>query len=446
MTYNDFKKAVIDQAKSAGISQYDLYYHKGMETSVYAYEGDIENFSDQTSIGACFRCIIDGKMGYSSTQSLTEEEAVRLVKDAQACAEVLDQDEYATIFEGSDEYAQVEGARDTGCDVEALKKAALEIERMAKAMDSRIKTVPMAVAGFGYGEKALYNSSGLDLGHSYSCFELVCEVTAEDENGRKYEAFDVQMEVDQKDLDVEKLVKTAVDKAIGSMGASSVKSGEYPIVFQNDKTVTMLGTFGGIFSGDSAQKGLSLLGGKEGEKIASGIVTLLDDPHHAKSIGKTPFDDEGVATRKHTLIENGILKTLLYDLTSAAKAGKATTGNGVKGSYGSSVQVSSHNLVIEPGSVTKDELLKQAGNGLYITELKGMHASANASTGDFSLEAKGYVIEDGRLTRPAEQFTIAGNFYKLLENITGLANDFYLHGGVGAPAILVSSLAVAGEE
>ncbi|MDR2655201.1 MAG: TldD/PmbA family protein [Oscillospiraceae bacterium] len=445
MTYEEFKREIIKNAEAAGIAEYDLYYSRGLSTTVFAFKEEISDFSDKTSVGLCFRCITDGKTGYSHTQRLDAEEAVRLVEDAKACAGIIESDEFSIIYSGSESYNKLPPAAEISVDASLLIEKALEIESKAKAKDPRVLSVDYAISAFSYGETALYNSHGLDLREDRSACELYCSLVVED-GGRKYIGFEGKSYASSDKMDTDGVAGKAVDMAIGAIGGKSVKSGQYPVIFSSRTAAEMLGAFAGIFSADAAQKGLSLLAGKEGEKIAAPVVTIMDDPFHPESnFTKTSFDGEGVATYTKHVIKNGVLKTLLYDLKSAAKAGKASTGNGMKASFASNVEVSPTNLLISPGEHSLEELMQKAGTALYITELKGLHASADSSTGDFSLESKGYLIENGKISRPAEQFTVAGNFYRLLEDITALGNDFQIESAYGAPSALISGLAVAGE-
>lgn len=212
----------------------------------------------------------------------------------------------------------------------------------------------------------------------------------------------------------------------------------------------MMSAFLSAFSADAAQKGLSLLAGKEGDKIASDCVTLIDDPFYPDSPVKMPFDAEGVATREKTVIENGELKTLLHNRKTAKKAGVSTTANASKHSYADSISISPYCFYIKPGSVSFEELLAEAKDGVYITEFKGLHAGANAVTGDFSIDSEGFTIENGKIGHAVRSFTVAGNFFTLLQNIRALDSRLSLDypSGVtvlGAPDILVDGLSVSGK-
>ena len=209
--------------------------------------------------------------------------------------------------------------------------------------------------------------------------------------------------------------------------------------------VSLLGAFAGVFFGENAQKGFSLLKGKTGERIASEKVTLRDDALLAGGYGTQPFDSEGVSGKNKAVIEKGVLKTLLYNRKTAKKDGVLSTGNGFKAGLTGSVKTATTNFYLTQGEPTQEELFRQMGNGLFITSLMGLHAGCNAVSGDFSLSAEGFRIEDGKQGRPVEQITIAGNFYKLLESVEEIADDLYFgSNGMGAPSVLVRNLDIAG--
>ena len=237
-----------------------------------------------------------------------------------------------------------------------------------------------------------------------------------------------------------------VNEALSKIGAKSVPSGDYKVIINNDAMVSLLSTFAGVFSADAVQKGLSLLKDKEGEDIASSIVNLVDDPHLKNGLASVGFDDEGVATRKTYLIKDGKLDSFLHNLKTANKAGVKSTGNGFKNSYASPISVSPTNFYFEPGNKEFDELVSTIDEGIIINDLAGLHSGANAITGDFSLAAKGFFINNGKKDFPIEQITVSGNFFKLLNDIEEIGSDLkFPMSSVGSPSIKIKSLAVAGE-
>ena len=167
-----------------------------------------------------------------------------------------------------------------------------------------------------------------------------------------------------------------------------------------------------------------------------------------KALTKIPFDDEGVLTTEKAIIDKGVFATALYDLKSAYKAGKASTGNGFRS--GSAVSEMPTNLIVEPGEKDFDQLVEEVGEGIILTDLSGLHAGVNAISGDFSLLCEGYLIENGKKGRPVEQITVAGNFYDVLKSIKSRGKDVInLPSGEGeffTPSVYIESLAISGDE
>ena len=191
---------------------------------------------------------------------------------------------------------------------------------------------------------------------------------------------------------------------------------------------------------------MSLLKDKEGNIIASNFLNIVDNPLLNNGLASTPFDDEGVSTYKKYIIKDGKLVTLLHNLKTANKANTKTTGNGFKSSYSSVVSVSPTNLYIESGKKTFEELLYGIKEGVIVTDFAGLHSGTNSITGDFSLAAKGYFIENDKKSYPIEQITVAGNFFELIKNIEDIANDLVFPlSSIGSPSIKIKSLSIAGK-
>jgi PmbA protein len=186
----------------------------------------------------------------------------------------------------------------------------------------------------------------------------------------------------------------------------------------------------------------TLLAGKEGEVVASEKFTLVDDPFHPDKFGHCPFDGEGVATYAKNVVEKGVLKTLLYNRMYAKLMGKETTGNARDAKT-----IAPTGLYLAPGAYAEEALLERLGNGIYITSLNGLHAGANTQSGDFSLQATGFLVEDGKKTRPVKNFTIADNFFQLLRKVDALGDKvkFSLTSSVGAPEVLFTDVSVSGK-
>jgi PmbA protein len=244
------------------------------------------------------------------------------------------------------------------------------------------------------------------------------------------------------------MAKEAVDNALAKIGAGHVETGVYKVILDKYEMASLLSAFSPIFSAKNAQDGLSLLAGKEGEKIAADCVTITDDPFREGYELQTHFDAEGAATHRKKVIEKGTLKTLLHNLATAKKAGIETTGNASKSGYSGSVEISPYCFCIEGSDMTEEELFALAENAIYVTDLMGLHAGVNFTTGDFSVDASGSMIENGKKGRPVKTFTIAGNFFDLLKNIEAVSDNVKIGMGgftaFGAPSVLIKDISVAG--
>ena len=448
MNFNEFKELVIAECEAQGIAEYELYYQAGYSTSVDTFQHSINEFTSSYSGGVCFRAIVNGKMGYASTESLSAQQAKAVVAKAMDNAVNLEAEEAVFLGEGGQEYEPLEDKSYDLPTTEELIAKVLETTEKLYAAD------PMAVDGcqtqgiIETSEVAIYNSKGLDLHHSSKASGLIAVGVVS--NGKEM-SNDYQIKLGKlNEIDVDALVKKAVDGAKEKLGGEVAPSGQYPVVFSTEAMCSLLGVYSGIFNSESAQKGLSKLAGREGEVIAAPCVTLVDDPFHCDNPEPMNFDAEGSPTHKKAVIENGVLNTLLYNLKTAAVAGKKTTGNASKAGYDAAVGIRPFTMYLQGGDMTEEELLQKAGNGVYITSLGGLHAGADAISGDFSLQSSGYMIENGVKTRYVKSFTVAGNFYELLKNIVALADNCRLPRPMGsttfgAPSVLVDGLSVAGK-
>ena len=448
MDFNSFKEIVVAQCAALGITEYELYYQAGSSVSVEAFQHGINEFSASQSGGVCFRCIVNGKMGYASTEALTEEQAKAVVAKAADSAAFLEAEEQVFLGEGGQEYEPVEIKAYDLPTTEELIATVLDTQEKIYAADESVVDGCQTQGIAESSEIAICNSKGLDLHYEVKLAGLVAVGVVS--NGKEM-SNDYQIKLGKLDeIDTETLAKKAVDGAKIKLGGDVAPTGQYPVVFHPEAMCSLLSVFSSVFSSEAAQKGLSKLADKEGEIIASPIVTLVDDPFHPDNPMPRNFDAEGSPTHKKNVIENGKLNTLLYNLKTAAVAGKKTTGNASKGGYDAAVALRPFTMYLANGDLTEEELLAKAGEGVYITDLSGLHAGANAISGDFSLQSAGFMIREGKKCEYVKSFTVAGNFYDLLKNITALANNCHLPNAMGstafgAPSVLVEGLSVAGK-
>lgn len=447
MNYNEFKQAVIEAAKEAGLAEYELYYSTSSEINTEIHKEDVKSFSSNTDGGACFRCIKNGKMGYAATQKYDEEEAINIVTRAMDNALSIESEDEVVLYDAGDTYQQVTKKAEKLPSADLLIEKAIACNKATYKQDSRVIDATESGAFASTISVSIYNSKGLDLNHEVSLAGVYTAAVIE-EKEEMLDSFDFQLG-NIEETDVNKIAKKAVEGAVEQIGALKATSGKTKVVLSGKMMATMLSTFVEIFSAENAQKGLSLLKGKVNTAVASDIVTIVDDPFYSESTLQMPFDAEGVATYTKEIVKEGVLTTYLYDLKTAKKAGVKSTGNASKLTYSSSVSILPYYFYMKPSSKTKEELFSLAGEGVYITELQGMHAGANPKTGDFSLGAAGFLIKDGKKESCVKGFTVAGNFYKLLKDIEAISNELEftiprVFSSFGAPCVLISEISIAG--
>ena len=447
MTIEQFTQALLSEAKKAGIDAAEIYLSSGDSFRAMCVQGQISNYTVNSTRGLSLRGLYKGKMGYAATEAFDEEAVGQLVSAVKESAELTEDEDVQEIYRGDESYPTVENYNPALDQVEESRKLdfVLEMEKKAKALDPRIMQLNYDLISTNSGEVRIMNSYGLNLCHRDNiAFAVASAVAKEGDRVVTGEGFKVSRNFEE--LDADAIAKEAVEEALFMLRAAPVPSGNYRAIIHAKCMPSLLGTFAGVFSAESAQKGMSLLAGKEGEIIASDAVTLMDDPLLPGGLDSKPFDAEGVATRTKAVIEKGRLTTLLHNLKTARKAGVKTTGNAAKGSYAGAVDVSPSNFYLAPGEKTLDELMADVGNGLVITEVSGLHAGANPISGDFSLIAQGYTVKDGKKDAPVEQITVAGNFYQLLKNIRAVGSDLCFPGSpIGSPSVDVGEIAVAGK-
>lgn len=449
MNYQEFKEAVIKAADAQGIKEYELYYQTSDDISVSALKDEIKSYNTSTDLGVCLRGIVNGKMGYASTEHLSEEEAESLVARVIDNAGVIEAEEQVFIHKAGDTYSSYEKKAMKVPTGDELISQAQDIQKALYEQDSRVLENSETATGYGKSTTAIYNTNGLDL-QDETEFSYAYAYAILSDGKEMYPGIDVASG-DFANIDATKVAKGAVEEAVSSIGYQEIESGKYDVVISSKVMHTFLATFSSIFSAEAAQKGMSLLAGKEGEVIAAPIITITDDPMEATANVKRSFDAEGVATYKKDVVKDGKLMTLLHNLKTANVAGVKSTGNASKAGYTAPISTGYYSFYINPGKGTCDELMAQVGNGVYLTDISGLHAGANPVTGDFSLLSEGFKIENGKKGVAIKNFTVSGNFFELLKNITVVGEELkftkmaFKAARCGAPDVIVPEMSVAGK-
>ena len=453
MDRNEFIEKLFARAKERAGDAADFAceasYGESASFEVTVRGGEILQYNVSNGGGLGFRALVNGRMGYASTEILDEAAIDMLVDGALENAALVESEDRQFIFEGSAGYPELKLFEPRLEALDAAKKIdmAKELERRLLAQDARIDQAECAVFS-SCDEGGMVNTRGLDVSVKGNLLGVYAQAIARD-GDKANTGFKLSFSMDPDGIDLEKVAREAAREALDGLDAVQAPSGGYRVLLRNDVAATMLSTFSGVFSADNAQRGLSRLKGREGEDIAAACVTLMDDPHRAGSAASTPFDGEGVATAPKAVIEGGRLTTLLHNLKTANKQGVQTTANASRPGFAAPVGVAPTNFYFVPTEAGFDDMLEALGDGLLITEMQGMHAGATPITGDFSRAAKGFAVRGGRKAEAVAQITIAGNFYDVLKDVEAVGGDldFLAPGGscFGSPSLLIKNLSVAGK-
>lgn len=445
MNINELKNSLFEKAREKGFKECEIYYSDNSSFKVSVYKGNIEKYQNSQSGGFCFRGLYDDKMGYYFSENVEDPDIESVVENAIENSRILTGEDKEFIFEGSKEYADVNVYNKKLADMTDDEKinAAFEMEKAAQKYDSRI-TVNSSVVASGVSTVYISNTKGLELKEKSNYLMAYVEAMAEDK-GETKEKGELWIGSDIDEFNPAMIAESAAEKVISSLGGNSVESGKKKVIIKNETFADILECFCGNFYADNVQKGFSLLKGRTGEKIAADNITVVDNPLLEKGYATTAFDSEGVATYSKNVIENGVLKTYLYNLKSAAKDGTKSTGNGFKAGFKGSVNTSTTNFYIEKGSMTPEEMAEFVGEGILITDVAGLHSGTNSISGDFSVAAEGFKIENGKIASPVNQITIASNFYDVLKNIEIIGCDLKFNSSaIGSPSVVVKDMSVAG--
>jgi len=449
MDFNNFKELVFNEAKDK-FEDMEIFRTEEKTVEIHVFKGEVDKYSIAESSGVSFRGLKDSKLGYSYSEILDEQAAKMLGEEALDNAKYIDSTDLSPIFPPSDEYMinnQIENHINEKSMEEKIKLVKA-LEEKAISLDERVPQVSMCLYEEHQISKQVYNTKGVDMQEHGGGAVLYLGVMAKDGDDTKTGSA-MRMFRDFNEVNIDEIAKEAVDEAISLLHATPIKSKDYTSIISGVVFADVLQAFFPIFSGDNAHKGLSLLVGKTGEMIASDAFTLIEDPLYEKGFAVSTFDDEGNATIYKKIVEKGKLNTLLYNGKAALKEGVSPTGNGFRESYKSPIVTKATNVYLKMGEKSLQELIESIDEGFLVTNVAGLHSGINPVSGDFSMQAQGFLLENGKKIKGVNGVTIAGNFFKLFKDIEEVGNDlkFGFPGGshFGSPSIKVKKLSVSGD-
>jgi len=432
---------LFDKAKAMGFDSVQAHYVQTEDVDLQVFKGELDKHQMSNTSGLVLKGIYKGKMGKMTTEVIDLNEMDQWLKELKNSALLIESDDEVFIYEGDESYKEVEGLYQealVNVPIKDKMKMVFDLEKKISEMDSRI-TISSAFYAEETKKVIIQNSKGLNLEKKVNnAFFGAQMVAKEDDDSRS--SFDYRQSNDMSDFNSDEIAKEVVQKGLSMLGAKTIKSGDYEILLKNSASASLLAAHLSMFSAESVQKGMSKLKGKIGNEIGNKKITIVDNPFKAKSTRSGAFDDEGVATQYKEMVSKGVLKTYLHNLKTAKKDSLDSTGNGFGGG------VSPTNFYLLPGEKSYEEAVESIEKGLIISDLQGLHSGTNPISGDFSLQANGYYVEEGKIVKPVALITIAGNYLDLLNDVDEIYNDLkFGFNYIGSPSIKIKSLMVSGE-
>jgi PmbA protein len=443
---------VVALAMKAGASDAEAAAREGDEFGVNVRMGQVETLKESGSRGLGLRVFLGKRSGSASTSDLTPDGIRQLVEGALALAKVTEEDPFAGLPEAG-EFGSAEGDLHLYFeDVYSLAGAeridwARRTEAAALNADPRITNSDGGSFDVSTGCKALANSRGFTGSYRSSYTGISAVPLATDANGKMQRDFWWSSARRIADVESPEAVgNEAARRTLRRLGARRVPTQRAPIVFAPETARTLIGSLFEAASGDAIWRSASFLAGKLGETIGAPNLTIVDDntmllPSGVGGFGTSPFDDEGLPSRRTVVVENGVLRNYLLNTYTARKLGMKSTHNAARGLAGAP-GIGSGNLFLVPGQVTPELIIGNVAAGLYVTSLMGF--GTNLVSGDYSRGATGLWIENGQLTHAVEEVTIAGNLAEMLRNVAAIGNDLVFRGSVASPTLRIDGMTIAG--
>ena len=447
----EIAQLAVELAKRAGADEAEVLVRDGNELTAKVRLGEPELVQEAGSRALGLRVLRGGKRAVTYTSDLRRDALEALCAETVTLAELAEPDEYALPPDPSllaKHVPDLDLYDDRVADVDAAwaLKQAIAGEAAARKFDARVTNSEGATWSRVLGATAFATSGGFAGGFRGSMASLVVEPLCDDltdaANPKKRNGYwwTASRFIDKLES-AEAIGIEAARRTVATLGSRKVETQECAIVFDPEVSRSIIGTLFSVANGASFWRKSSYLVGKEGELVASALVTIVDDPLIPRAPGSKPFDGDGLPTRKNMVVDKGVLQPVLCDVYSARKLGRQSTGSAGRG-IGGNPGPTTTNLVMQKGSISREALLKQTPKGLYVTSLMGF--GFNPVTGDFSRGAQGFWIENGELTFPVSEVTIAANFDEILKRIDLVADDLDLRSSTAAPTFRVSHMTLAG--
>jgi PmbA protein len=441
-------RRAVEAALAAGAGEAEAYVSREGGREVRAHGGEVESLTAATQSGVGVRAWIGHRVGYAYGTDLSEAGVAAIAARAAEAAAIADEDEFAA----APRPAPVEALAGLGDPSLAewptarVAELALSVERAALATDPRVVGVETAVYADAAERVAIASSTGVAGEYeSSTCFAYL-QALAEGDGGRET-GLGFGLARGPGDLEPERIGLEGAQRAVAMIGAGKPNSRSCPVVLDPTVAASFAGLIGAALGAGAVQRGRSPFVDRLGEELAGAAFALHDDGRDPAGAASAPFDGEGVPRRRTALIEGGHLRSYLFDTYTANRQGGDSTGSAARHGYRSLPSVSTSNLVVGPGSHSQPELLAEAGDGVYVTDVAGLHSGVNPVTGVFSVGASGRAIRAGELAEPVREFTIAGDLISMLGGVRAAGSEprwVPFGGSVSTPPLLIAEMAISG--
>jgi PmbA protein len=443
----DLAGRVVESALGAGADVAEASTRAGWELSARIRLGEPELIEEAGHRSVALRVIRAQRVAMTSTSDLSPAGLERCVADAIALAELSEPDPFAgpadkeLLAQPPHPDLDLYDAGVEAIDADAAIRLAIEGERAALGSDPRLTLSEGATFSRTTSSSALVLSNGFRGALRGSYASLVVSPVVEDEGGKRRRGhyWTAQRHLNRLE-DAAAVGREAARRTLAKLGARKVETCEAPVVFDPDVARSIVSTFAGCILGGALWRKSSYLVEREGTQVASALVTLVDDPLLPQAPGSRPFDGEGLPSRKNVVVKGGVLEGFLLDSYSARKLGRASTASA--GRSGGSIGASTTNFILEAGTKTHDQIVRETARGLYVTDMMGF--GFNPITGDFSRGASGFWIENGEFAFPVSEVTISANLDAMLKAIDAVGDDLELKTSTAAPTLRIASMTIAG--
>lgn len=438
----------VEAALAAGASSAEGFCQDSREVEIRVFDRAVESLTEAGSRGIGIRAFTsDGRSGHAFGTALDDAALVDLAERAVALAQAADVDEFGGLPDqtGSATVGGLVADDFDAWDTAAKVDFAIRTDVAAREYDERVSQVEQTIYADERGTVAIVNSNGFAAAYESTGAYAYSSAFA-GTGDQLMTGLGLDIARGPGGLDAEAIGREAAARAVAMIGAGRSEARKAPVVLDEFTAASFIGIAASALSGEAVLRGRSPFVSKSGERIASDLLEITDDGLATGGPASAPFDGEGVAQQTTPLIAGGEIVNLLYDSRTAREAGAASTGNARRGSYRGGPGPGATNLIVAAGNASLDELLAEAADGLYVTNVVGLHSGVNPVSGQFSVGASGIEIKGGKLAGPVREATIAGDLIALLTGVRGVAAErrwIPFGGSVLTGPLLISELTIA---